>query len=181
MTKKKTTSADKNKSSARKKTTKPQTKQQVGGRSGWMKKLWRFGWKFGLTVGTIIVFYGFYLNSVIAKRFESQPYDLPTVVYARILTLSPGDQVNIQDVRHELDVLNYRKVSHPRFAGEYSASSSKIELIRRPFEFTDGAEPERHVMLFFNGEELTRIYSMENKRDLGFFIKDLESAYGFLP
>ncbi|CAM3501767.1 Penicillin-binding protein 1B [Vibrio aerogenes CECT 7868] len=162
MTKKKTTSTDKKKSPAS--SGKPKGNKQ----SGWMKKFWKFGWKFGLTVATVVIFYGFYLNSVISKRFESQPYDLPTIVYARILNLSPGDQVSLQDIRHELDVLNYRKVARPRFAGEYSASSSKIEVIRRPFEFTDGAEPERHVMLFFNGDQLSRIYSMDMKKDLGF-------------
>jgi penicillin-binding protein 1B len=135
---------------------------------GWFRRIWGIGWKVGVTLLTIIIFYGFYLNSRVTQRFEGQLFDLPTVVYARILSLSPGDNISLAELRQELDVLNYRKVAHPRFAGEYSASATKIELIRRPFEFSDGPEPERHVMLYFEAGELTRIQSLDAHQDLGF-------------
>ncbi|MCE0493348.1 penicillin-binding protein 1B [Vibrio salinus] len=147
-----------------KKTTKPSV-------SVW-KKLWQIGWKVGVTCLTLIIAYGFYLNHEVKQRFDGQLFELPTVVYARILMLSPGDNLSVDEIRHELDVLNYRKVSHPKFEGEYSASSTKIELIRRPFEFSDGPEPSRHVMLYFKGDELTRIRSLEKNADLGFLRLD---------
>ncbi|MDW6003044.1 penicillin-binding protein 1B [Vibrio mangrovi] len=136
--------------------------------SGWFRKLWRIGWKVGLTLAIVIVVYGVYLNNLVTQKFEGQLFDLPTVVYARILSLSPGDDMSIEALRHELDILNYRKVATPRYAGEYSASTTKIELIRRPFEFADGPEPDRHVMLYFNGETLTRIQSLDKHQDIGF-------------
>jgi len=136
------------------------------------KRLWQIGWKVGITLFTLIAAYGFYLNHEIKQRFDGQLFELPTVVYARILELSPGDNISLVEVLHELNVLNYRKVSQPKFEGEYSASSTKIELIRRPFEFSDGPEPYRHVMLYFNGNELIRIQSLEKKADLGFLRLD---------
>ncbi|POF57646.1 penicillin-binding protein 1B, partial [Vibrio vulnificus] len=97
-----------------------------------------------------------------------QLFQLPTVVYARIQTLYAGENVSRPELQKELDILNYRKVSQPRYPGEYSSSSSKIELIRRPFEFVDGPEADRHVMLHFDASSLTRIQSLESKGDLGY-------------
>lgn len=134
----------------------------------WLKRLWSLSWKVGLALAAVLVFTGIYLDSMIKQRFEGQLFDLPTVVYARILTLEPGSDISIKQMRNELDVLNYRKVSQPRYAGEYSASSTRIELIRRPFEFADGPEPDRHVMLMFDDSGLTRIQSLEKRGDLGY-------------
>ncbi|MGF1772983.1 penicillin-binding protein 1B [Vibrio wakamikoensis] len=138
------------------------------GKVGWGKRLFSIGWKLAL-VGTVAmgaVLY--YLNQVVKERFEGELFELPTVVYARVLNLSVGDSITPAQLRNELDVLSYRKVSAPRHPGEYSSSSTKIELIRRPFEFADGPEPDRHVMLYFNDGTLSRIQSLEQKGDLGF-------------
>ena len=134
----------------------------------WLRMLWSFSWKCAVALMALLVFIGIYLDSVVKQRFEGQLFDLPTVVYARILTLSPGDAFSRQELQNELEVLNYRKVSHPKFPGEYAASSSKIELIRRPFEFADGPEPDRHVMLHFDSGTLNRIQSLESTGDLGY-------------
>ncbi|OEE79617.1 penicillin-binding protein 1B [Vibrio ordalii] len=137
-------------------------------RKAWWKIVWGIGWKLSLALAAVLLFVGIYLNGVVKQRFEGQLFDLPTVVYARILNLAPGDDIPLQELRNELDVLNYRKVNQPRYAGEYSSSSSKIEIIRRPFEFADGPEPDRHVMLHFNDSGLVRIQSLEQKGDLGY-------------
>ncbi|MEH0760878.1 penicillin-binding protein 1B [Vibrio sp. 16] len=172
MTKKNTTTSSKAKTTkkpARKRasTTKKRTPKAKAQRT-WLKTLWGISWKLGLAGLAVLLFVGIYLDSVVKQRFEGQLFDLPTVVYARILHLTPGDAISIQEVRNELDVLNYRKVRQPRYPGEYSSSSTKIELIRRPFEFTDGPEPDRHVMLHFNQGELARIESLEQKGDMGY-------------
>ncbi|CAH7129704.1 peptidoglycan glycosyltransferase/peptidoglycan DD-transpeptidase MrcB [Vibrio chagasii] len=147
---------------------KGKSKAKKAGNRGWLKILWGIAWKAGLALAALLLFVGIYLDSVVKQRFEGQLFDLPTVVYARVLDLSPGTQVSLVQVKNELDVLNYRKVSSPRHPGEYSSSSTKIEMIRRPFEFVDGPEADRHVMLHFNGNELTRIQSLEKKGDMGY-------------
>ncbi|WP_210448901.1 penicillin-binding protein 1B [Vibrio crassostreae] len=148
------------------KKTKPKAKKS--GQRGWLKILWGISWKAGIALAALLLFVGIYLDSVVKQRFEGQLFDLPTVVYARVLDLSPGTAVSLTQVKNELDVLNYRKVNSPRHPGEYSSSSTKIEMIRRPFEFVDGPEADRHVMLHFNGNELTRIQSLEKKGDMGY-------------
>ncbi|WP_038173860.1 penicillin-binding protein 1B [Vibrio pacinii] len=134
----------------------------------WLKTVWSVAWKLGLAVFAILVVVGIYLDSVVKQRFEGQLFDLPTVVYARILNLAPGDNISIQEVRNELDVLNYRKVRQPHYPGEYSSSATKIELIRRPFEFSDGPEPDRRVMLHFSSSGIERIQSLEQRGELGY-------------
>lgn len=130
--------------------------------------IWSLSWKLTLVVSAILIFVGIYLDTVVRSKFDGQIFDLPTVVYARVLTLIPGQEISILDMQKELDVLNYRKVQKPRHAGEYSSSSTKLELIRRPFEFEDGPQPNRHVMLYFDNLGLNRIYSLEKKSDMGF-------------
>ncbi|GAM56503.1 multimodular transpeptidase-transglycosylase [Vibrio ishigakensis] len=132
------------------------------------RKLWSIGWKLALVGVAVLVFVIFYLNTVVERRFEGQLFDLPTVVYARVLNLAPGTEITHSQMLKELDVLKYRKVRDPKFAGEYSASSTKIELIRRPFEFQDGPEPERHVMLTFDSNSIRSIRSLDSGGELGF-------------
>ncbi|HHX8563208.1 penicillin-binding protein 1B [Vibrio sp. RM-44-3] len=144
------------------------SKKPANEKRSWLKVLWSFSWKAGVALAAVLLFVGIYLDSVVKERFEGQLFELPTVVYARILNLSPGENITIQELRNELDVLNYRKVSQPRYPGEYSSSSTRIELIRRPFEFADGPEPDRHVMLHFSDSGLQRIQSLESRGDLGY-------------
>ncbi|EKO5151988.1 penicillin-binding protein 1B [Vibrio fluvialis] len=153
---------------AKKSAPRKSSSSKPSGSRSWLKRLWSLGWKVGLALAAVLIFTGIYLDSMIKQRFEGQLFELPTVVYARILTLEPGSDMSIKQMRNELDVLNYRKVSQPRYAGEYSASSTRIELIRRPFEFADGPEPDRHVMLIFDDNGLNRIQSLEKRGDLGY-------------
>ncbi|WP_104027195.1 penicillin-binding protein 1B [Vibrio jasicida] len=161
----KTTAAKK---SGAKRPRKSPSKKPSNGKRSWLKIIWSFSWKAGVALAAVLLFVGIYLDSVVKDRFDGQLFDLPTVVYARILNLNPGENITIKEMRNELDVLNYRKVSQPRYPGEYSSSSTRIELIRRPFEFADGPEPDRHVMLHFSSSGLTRIQSLESKGDLGY-------------
>ncbi|HHF3196700.1 penicillin-binding protein 1B [Vibrio sp. CCB-PB317] len=160
------------KSTTNKGTTKPTrrtpSKKPANEKRSWLKVLWSFSWKAGVALAAVLLFVGIYLDSVVKERFEGQLFELPTVVYARILNLNPGENITIQELRNELDVLNYRKVSQPHYPGEYSSSSTRIELIRRPFEFADGPEPDRHVMLHFSDSGLQRIQSLESRGDLGY-------------
>ncbi|MCS0448569.1 penicillin-binding protein 1B [Vibrio diabolicus] len=151
-----------------KQTRRTPSKKPANEKRSWLKVLLSFSWKAGVALAAVLLFVGIYLDSVVKERFEGQLFELPTVVYARILNLNPGENITIQELRNELDVLNYRKVSQPRYPGEYSSSSTRIELIRRPFEFADGPEPDRHVMLHFSDSGLQRIQSLESRGDLGY-------------
>lgn len=163
-----TKSGEKNKSSAKKKA----KASNQGPSKTWRQRLWSVGWKLAAVGVAVLVVSGIYLNSLVKHRFDGQLFDLPTVVYARILYLNPGDKITIQAMRNELNALNYRKVRRPRHPGEYSSSSTKIELYRRPFDFSDGPEAARHVMLYFNNQGLQRIQSLDEDANLGYLRLD---------
>ncbi|MUK62670.1 penicillin-binding protein 1B [Aliivibrio fischeri] len=160
---KKTTA--KKKAPAKRKTS-PKKKAQSS-RPFW-KSLMILGFKLSLVVLAILVIAGIYLDTVVKKRFDGQLFSLPTVVYSRVLTLSPGQNISLKTVQNELDLLKYQKVRQPQRPGEYSSSLTKIELIRRPFEFQQGPEPDRHVMLYFNSEGLQKIENRTVMKQMGF-------------
>ncbi len=149
-------------------TRKKSSKKQPSNKPGWIKRIWSLSWKLAVSGIAVLIFAGFYLDSIVRERFDGQVFELPTVVYARVLYLHPGMEISRYEVQQELEVLAYKKVTKPKYPGEYSASVSKIELIRRPFEFQNGPEPDRHVMLHFNNLGLERIQSLEQNGDLGF-------------
>lgn len=160
--------------SAKKSTAKPRrskkkpAKKKTPKLPGWLKWLIGFGLKVTIAVIAVLLVIGIYLDNVVRDKFDGQLWNLPAVVYGRVLTLQPGQAVTLEEVRRELDLLQYHKVRTPQRIGEYSSSSTRIELIRRPFEFEDGHEGERHVMLTFSDNELKSIHEAESKRQLGY-------------
>ncbi|MBP3142782.1 penicillin-binding protein 1B [Aliivibrio fischeri] len=157
--------AAKKKAPAKRKTS--SKKKAQSSRPFW-KSLMILGFKLSLVVLAILVIAGIYLDTVVKKRFDGQLFSLPTVVYSRVLTLSPEQNISLKTVQNELDLLKYQKVRQPQRPGEYSSSSTKIELIRRPFEFQQGPEPDRHVMLYFNSEGLQKIENRSVMKQMGF-------------
>lgn len=144
------------------------TKKSSSRLPGWLKWLIGFGLKVTFAVLAVLLVTGIYFDNVVRDRFDGQMWNLPAVVYGRVLTLQPGQAIGLQEVGRELDLLQYHKVRNPQRVGEYSSSSTRIELIRRPFEFEDGHEGERHVMLTFSGDELKSIHEAGSKRQLGY-------------
>ncbi|WP_053062413.1 penicillin-binding protein 1B [Photobacterium aquae] len=141
-----------------------------------LKKPSRIGkWvKYSLLGGTLLasaglVKMGFDINDEISAKFEGQLWQLPSVVYARELTLEPGSPVLYDDLVQELEVLNYRKVKSPSKPGEYSTSRLKVEFIRRPFDFRDGEQPARHVVVTFDYAKVRKISDADSNRELGIF------------
>ncbi|WP_370646440.1 penicillin-binding protein 1B [Photobacterium sp. OFAV2-7] len=130
--------------------------------------------KCGCLVGMVLIVAGMVwmgnsLNDRVTDKFEGQLWQLPSVVYARELTLQPGAVIRYEDLVNELEVLKYRKVASPKKSGEYSTSRLKVEFIRRPFEFRDGEQPQRHVVVEFDYSKVRRISEVESERELGTF------------
>lgn len=158
--------ATKKKAPVKKKT--PKKPKATKAETRFWKSALVLGFKLGLIAFAILLITGIYLDRIIKQRFDGQLFSLPTVVYSRVLTLSPGQNISLTSVKNELDLLKYQKVRQPQRPGEYSSSSTKIELIRRPFEFQQGPEPDRHVMLSFSSNGLEKIENRSVKKQMGF-------------
>ncbi|MGF1724678.1 penicillin-binding protein 1B [Photobacterium nomapromontoriensis] len=112
---------------------------------------------------------GFNINQEVTNKFEGQLWQLPSVVYARTLTLEPGAVIRYEDLINELKVLKYRKVNRPVNPGEYSTSRLTVDVIRRPFDFRDGPQTARHVVVKFDYSKVRSITEADSQRELGYF------------
>ncbi|CZF83623.1 Penicillin-binding protein 1B [Grimontia celer] len=154
----------------RRKTASPRggKKKTASAKKGWGKKLLSFGFKCTLVFVAVMAIWGIYLDSKIQERFDGQIWQLPAVVYGRILHLAPGEAVTIDTLKRELDILNYKRVRNPSRPGEYSASKTRVEIIRRPFEFEDGPEQAQHAMISFSGEGVQSLKQLDSGKQLGY-------------
>ena len=132
----------------------------------------RFWW--GLLLKLTLVFvvvmgvFGIYLDSQVRERFEGQKWALPAEVYSRPLELFPDQKLSHAQMLRELALLNYRKVASPSRPGEYAVNSNRIDIHRRSFNFSDGPEDARQILLTFSGQRLQSIKNPINGRELGY-------------
>lgn len=136
-------------------------------KSPWLRRATQLLCAAGVLLVLATVYTGIKFNNLVKDKFEGQMWQLPNVVYARPLMLSPETPVSQQKVLHELDKLHYRKVSNPLSSGEYSVSGRTIRLIRRPFVFADGEQPARQVMIRFTGQGVHSITDQNSGHSIG--------------
>ena len=132
----------------------------------WPRRIAIFLAKAILAFSVIFILYGMYLDSKIQARFSGPIWKTPAQIYARSLQLQPGMYLPLEQLLNELNLLNYSKVSNPTQSGQYSASSTKVELVRRSFSYLDGVEPSRHLFLSFADDRLVSIRDLARDRYL---------------
>ncbi len=132
----------------------------------WFRRLIQVLFAGGLLLLLAMLYFGVQFNNLVANKFEGQMWQLPNVVYARHLVLSPTMQVNQKEVLRELEQLNYRKVAQPTKSGEYSISGQTIRLIRRPFIFPDGEQSALQASIRFNAKRVVKITDEATGYDL---------------
>ncbi len=129
--------------------------------------------KLGLVGIAFMVLFGIYLDSLIHSKFDSdQKWQLPAVVYSRPLELFPGQRLSLQQMLHELKLLNYRESTNPKGPGQYAVNGQRMVVIRRSFNFADGTEKARPLLLTFSGQRLANIKNADNQRELGYIRMD---------
>ena len=146
----------------------PRRKSKSAKQSSFGKKVVGFCIKASMAGAALLFVAGIYLDGKIDERFEKPLWDLPAVVYSRVLYIAPGEPITIDAFKSELALLNYKRVRNPKNPGEYSASNSRIELYRRPFEFEDGYSAAQHVMVTFNAAGVTKITQVDDRKERGY-------------
>ncbi|MFD1006582.1 penicillin-binding protein 1B [Oceanisphaera ostreae] len=132
------------------------------------RRWWSLLLKLTLVFAVLMGIFGIYLDSQVRERFDGQKWALPALVYSRPLELFPDQRLSHDQMVRELQLLNYRKVASPSRPGEYSVGSNRIEIHRRSFNFSDGAEDARRILLTFSGQRLQRMQNPANGRELGY-------------
>lgn len=116
--------------------------------------------------------YGIYLDIQVRNRIEGKIWQLPTVVYGRMVSLEPGMSYGRDDIISLLENIQYRQVSHITRPGEFTVHVNSIDLLRRPFNFPDGKEEQIHARITFAKKKLLQIQNQDTKRNFGFFRLD---------
>ncbi|MGI2258792.1 penicillin-binding protein 1B [Shewanella sp. GXUN23E] len=160
----KTTDSPSKKSSAR--TRKPAARAKAPAAPSIWQRIWSVGWKLALALAVLVASYCIYLDQIIARKFEGQKWYLPAQVFSRSMALYPGAAVSHHQLIAELKLLGYRKVANPRQVGEFSASSTKVDIWRRPFLHPDGKQPEQRVMVEFDHQGVSRVWRVSDEREL---------------
>ncbi len=139
----------------------------------WHWRRWiGFFLKLSIVFIAFMVLFGIYLDSLIHSKFDGEKWQLPALVYSRPLELFPGQRISVDQMRHELKALNYREVPKPQGPGQYAVNGQKMVVIRRAFDFADGAEATRPLFLTFQGQRLDTIQNASNMHQLGYVRMD---------
>lgn len=152
-----------NKSSSKSKSQQPKVKNGVGKRAWFFKLFLRL-----CLIGFVVVgAYAFYLDAQIKHSFSGNKWEVPAQIFARPLVLSKGEEITPQEVIDELSLLGYRKVAFANSSGEYSYQNRVLHVQRRAFQFPEGAEPLRHLVITWSGARIGEIYDKSEDRPYG--------------
>ncbi len=127
---------------------------------------------FIFVISGIIVYYYFQVSS---SRLEAEhKWSTPAIVYSRPLELTVDQKITYDQMKHELLLLKYRLVKNPKNPGEYgeSVDKSKLVIIRRAFDFPDGREESRPILISFNNNKISRIQDADTKGDIDYILMD---------
>lgn len=150
------------------------TKKQKGKKS-FKRRVVLFSLKVGFAVFALLALLFIYYDSVVLSKFGvDDKWVLPAVVYSRPLELYPDQKLSFKQMKYELQLLKYRQVSNPQNPGEYAVNESKnrMVILRRPFEFPEGAEDSISIMVQFNGQRIANIINADTRQELGYVRMD---------
>lgn len=127
-----------------------------------------------LSAGLVI-----YLDAWVTDKFEGKRWSLPAQVYARPLELYVGQQLDLRDVKAELEMLGYRQRHQLSQPGQYVLSAGRMDIYTRSFQFWDEAAPAQRVSLTVRGGEVTAL-SVQGK-NVGLFSLEPLLVGGIYP
>lgn len=106
-----------------------------------------------------------YLDAVVQERFSGKRWTVPARVYARPLELFVGSKLEQKDFLQELTALGYQREQSAARVGTYSLNGNKVEFYTRAFQFYDGMEQSRRVLVQFNAGYVSQLTDSQG-RDL---------------
>lgn len=104
-----------------------------------------------------------YLDQHIREQFEGKRWAVPAKVFARPLELYAGSQLSLDELKIELRGLGYQFVQRVKLPGQAAFSSTKAILHTRGFQFTDGSETARKLIVHFAGSTVSHITDYQGK------------------
>ncbi len=147
----------------------------------WIRGIWRLGLLVAGVVFGLLLPWVIYLNHVVTSEFEGRTWDLPSRVYARPLDLYPGLPLSMSNLLLELNAAGYAQASIARTPGSYALRGSAVELFRRPFQFVDGKEGPKRVLIRFKADRVSSIRDADSDRQFDLFRLDPAEIASIYP
>ncbi len=118
-----------------------------------------------------LVLWVFSLDREIRAKFEGRRWTLPAKVYAQPLELYAGQNMSADDLQQELNRLGYQHTSKLAQSGNYLRSGERIDLVSRPFRFSDESRPQQTLTVRFAGNNIDKLWDAQGN-DLPVFRLD---------
>ena len=110
----------------------------------------------GLAVGIgVPVFY--VLDKQVRSEFEQLTWQEPTRVYARPLSLAPGQRLDVATLELELAASGYRKDAGGDLPGTYQREDGRFRIATRAFTDVDGPVPAQKLDVVLSGGQVARV------------------------
>ena len=107
--------------------------------------------------GVLIAIYIARLDHIITAQFEGRRWTLPAQVYAAPLELYAGVPLAANDLEHELQRLQYRKVDRADQPGRYSRQGDHFEIQLRPARFAFESRPAQLLKVDCTQDAITSL------------------------
>ena len=104
-----------------------------------------------------------YLNAHLSKQFESLSWAVGAKIYARPLELFAGANFSLEQVRFELDLLNYQRVTRNPGRGEYEVNEQTLRVGMRGHDYPDGIELEQRIQIEFESNQVRSLTHQNNQ------------------
>ncbi len=137
---------------------------------------------FSLISFVLVSFYVVWLDYRVVDRFTGRLWSLPARVYASPLELYAGKKITVDELLFELKSLDYVSVKQPPSRpGRYHHWENNFEIKTRAFRFWDGAEDSREIRIDINGDTVSGIYGLYNKKAISLVRLDPAYITGIFP
>ena len=74
------------------------------------------------------------LNSKVTNKLDGALWTLPAKLYSRSLDLAEGSNINIRNLRMELDLLSYEETGEVKNPGEFKFEDRTLKIFLRGFQ-----------------------------------------------
>ena len=130
----------------------------------------RWFWRTALITLALLVAIGvpyiWHLDKQVRGEFAQLQWQVPTRVYARPLSLSPGLRLDGDALEIELALASYRKDGIGQLPGTYARDGGHFHLGTRAFVDLDGPVRERQLDVLLSGGEVVSIHDAVSRRRL---------------
>ena len=139
-----------------------------------------WGWLF-VFLAILMAGYIVWLDYQVRHQFAGKRWSLPARVYARPLELYAGLEVSSEQFLSELRALHYRPVITPQAPGQFSRNGNVFHLLSRPFDFWDGQEAGRDLLVTFSGNRIAKLSAGNSRQAVSLARLDPVLVGSFYP